>query len=475
MGYTIDEIAEYLGVTKRTVINWENGDTAPSKNQFQKLNDILALKNDNRFMLNEEIELKTKNIFYNASLGTGSTHILKDAVTSYAAKGNYVLHIGIEKMTRSLQAQYNALNLPYSYFSFSDYSNKKFNPILRDDFVSIMKETGADMSDEKLISLHKRNGNEKEVCSLLPIEECNERCSVLDGNTDFISELKNNKTLFIDLYEANKDRTIFATPVYASWLMTALYHDIVKFSKMNENFMVCIWDYPVFKKYSNIINLVNEPTVKCLIFDYETKQKDMPICEDLTIVKAPYICSETANNWNDLYIETPNKLITTTKFYFGSRFPGLNNRVKKEIDLLDKTMSVHNDCNRKKNTFYTTQVLKLLAEYDLSEQEKMIVSLIVDLKPRGVKDGLLYISEFLDRLVSKESFENKEEQKIARKFSYRQCKKLITIFNSMNLSLRSFAIKKKRFELLFQDAPLSEVFPEDELSWLEKYGFIDWC
>lgn len=475
LGYTIDEIAEYVGVTKRTVINWEKGETLPSEREYRKLNSILALEKDDKLMLTDDIEIKTKNMFFSPSRGTGSGYMLRDMLVNYACKDNYIIHVGIRfgsTNIRILQAAYNVLNLPYKIFDFTPYSNSKFNPIQRGDFVDIMKESSSELDDEKIKECYNNRANELETYCLLPEKERNVHYDMLKGNMDFISELKENKTLFIDLFnDENQNDGWTKTPVYTSMILNTLYRDIKKLSTEMKNLLVCVWDYRLLAKYSNLSKINELPNVRCAFIQWEMEKDYIPKFEDMTTVRALTVCKENLKDADVYYIERPDGTVEKIKFYFGSRFPGLSERRCREQVFLAQDLKFVTP--QDKSRYYVSSALKILAKFDLSEKEKTILAHIISLKPKNVKDGVLYINEFLDRLMSKERFESKEEIEIARKFSYTSCKKLITIFNSMGFSLRSFAAEKLQLELLFNDEPENEVFPEDRYEWELKYKLID--
>ena len=42
-GYTQEQVAEIIGVNPKTVINWENGKTAPNMDQSQKLSELYQI------------------------------------------------------------------------------------------------------------------------------------------------------------------------------------------------------------------------------------------------------------------------------------------------------------------------------------------------------------------------------------------------------------------------------------------------
>lgn len=57
----IEEVAQYLGKTERTIINWENGDSIPKGDELQKLATLYGVSADyiflpNKFSLNEFYE-----------------------------------------------------------------------------------------------------------------------------------------------------------------------------------------------------------------------------------------------------------------------------------------------------------------------------------------------------------------------------------------------------------------------------------
>jgi len=50
---TQDDVSKALGVTKQTVVNWENGRSEPSVSQGLKLSDIYKMPFDTIFFLKE--------------------------------------------------------------------------------------------------------------------------------------------------------------------------------------------------------------------------------------------------------------------------------------------------------------------------------------------------------------------------------------------------------------------------------------
>ena len=50
-GMTQDDTSKALGVTKQTVVNWENGRSEPSVSQGQKLSELYNIPLDNLIFL----------------------------------------------------------------------------------------------------------------------------------------------------------------------------------------------------------------------------------------------------------------------------------------------------------------------------------------------------------------------------------------------------------------------------------------
>lgn len=478
LGYTIDEIAEYVDVTKRTIINWEKEETEPNEKQYKKLNDILALEKDDIPVLAEDCMIESKNTVFYPGLGNGSLNVFEDMLINLAAKENHIIHIGAFKGSehmKYLEAAYISLNLPYSVFNYSEYQDNKFNPSLREDFVSIAKKVEPSLPEETIQDVYEHRLNEHYFSVLLPVKEASDRYSMLEDTTNFAKELIENKTLFIDLYENNVDykKELSKTPVYTKWLMQSIYNDIAKVGNTVGKIFVCIWDYDLFNKFTDIKKILEIPSAVSFVIVNENKKKiaNLP---DLTCIKADVDFENRNNSKRNLYVEKPNGEKTVLRYYFGSRYPGLTEKINNELNTFPEWIA---GATIEKNLYYASNVLKIFSKHSLTEKERHILTSIILTKPDNVKDGLSYIDNFLDKLVSKEHLEEERAIKIAKKFTYRSCKTLVTLFSSLSTPTRNLAIERKQLELLFDDFPEKEIFPEDNYGWeewLEKNNLIEY-